>query len=46
MEVFKMNDKIVILHKHNFTEDDWLTLSLQFGFKSSDTIAYIHVIEE
>ena len=39
-----MNDKMVTLYKRNFTESDWFSLSLDFGFNSKDSRAYIHVI--
>lgn len=41
-----MNDRIVMLHKSQFTDDVWFTLSLEFGFNHEDIIAYIHVIED
>ncbi|GCD13298.1 hypothetical protein [Clostridium tagluense] len=39
-----MNDKMVTLYKKNFTKDVWFTLSLDFGFNSEDSHAYIHII--
>ena len=41
-----MNDRLVMLHKYQFSEDAWFTLSLEFGFNDEDTVAYIHVIED